>query len=569
MAYLFRLILNLFRSLLFPFWLYRRWAWSRGDARWIRVEIKPRILPFRGGQSALERLTAPARDGSTSLEGLRALADQVERDPRVRGVLFTLPPLEAGWTACQAVREIFLQLRAAGKQVVCYLSQGGGNRELYVALAADRVVMAPYASLGPLGFAMQPVYFRPLLDRLGVRVQALATGEYKSAAEPGMRDSMSDATREQLHALLAAKHAALIEALQARALSESELDALFTRSLLLADEAEACRIIDGVAYEDELPELLRAHSAGASAAPKPLPAARYLRLKRPLWLALRRSANIAVVPLHGMISGESSSGFGAGLRLSTFAPLMRELAKDPEVAAIVLHIDSPGGSALTSELMHREIKQLASKKPVVACFGEVAASGGYYIACACNKIVARELCTTGSIGVVMAKIDAQELVTQIGLRPQLLRTAASADMLSSIRGLSEHEEGLLRAHIAKLYQRFLSVAADGRGRTMEHIDSVARGRVWTGSAARDHGLVDAIGGMDHALSQARALLPALSEAQRSSLRPRVYRLKSNRGLGGLRALALGPWLRALEALATRYELQREAALYYAPSATFE
>jgi ClpP class serine protease len=163
----------------------------------------------------------------------------------------------------------------------------------------------------------------------------------------------------------------------------------------------------------------------------------------------------------------------------------------------------------------------------------------------------------------MAKVNAQHLVAQLGLRPQLLRTAASADLLSPIRDLSEHEEALLTAHVAKLYQRFLAVAAEGRGRTLEHIDSIARGRVWTGGAAREHGLVDAIGGMEQALSEARALVPQLTEAERSRLRPRVYRLKSKRGFG-LRALLLGPWLRALEQLAARFELQREAALYLAP-----
>jgi protease-4 len=215
--------------------------------------------------------------------------------------------------------------------------------------------------------------------------------------------------------------------------------------------------------------------------------------------------------------------------------------------------------------MHREIQQLAKKKPVVACFGEVAASGGYYLACACNKIVAQDLCTTGSIGVVTAKVDAQDFISLLGLRPQFLRTADSADMLSSARGMSEHEQGLIRAHVAALYQRFLAVAAQGRGRTAEAIDSVARGRVWSGGAAKEHGLIDAIGGVQLALTEARALLPELSSAQREALTPHVYRMKTGRLLG-LRALLLGSWtehgfLRELVAL---YELQREAALYYAP-----
>jgi protease-4 len=569
-AYALRLLLNLFRSLLLPFWLYRRWAWARGEPRWIRVDLKPRVVPFRGGGGALQRLIAPARErGTTSLEGLRALAVQAGRDPMLRGVLVTLPPLESGWATCESLCEILAQLRAAGKQVVCYLPQGGGNRELYVALAAERIYIAPYASFGPLGLAAHPIYFRPLLERARIHVEAQASGEYKSAAEPGLREDMSDAAREQLQALLSARHQALSDALKQRGLSEAEVGELFERALILSHEALASRIVDGVLYEDELPAALRASSLDEEAAPAPLSAARYRRFAKPLWLPLRRPASVAIVPLHGTISGESANGLGAGIRQSTLTPLLRALAKDPQVRAVVLHIDSPGGSALASELMHHEIKQLARKKPVVACFGEVAASGGYYLACACHKIIAQELCTTGSIGVVTAKVNVHDFVTQLGLRPQFLRTATSADMLSPLRGLSQHEVGLVGAHVAQLYQRFLAVVAEGRERSVEHIDSVARGRVWTGGAAHRSGLVDAIGSMDRALTEARALVSELSPSQRAALQPRVFRLKSATGLGGLPGLLLGAWTRDLQQLAALYGLQREAALYYAPLALDE
>jgi protease-4 len=657
-AYLVRFVINVFRSLLLPLWWIRRRSWLRGAPRWIAVELSPRIVPFHGGRSALARLTAGAREhGIGALDKLRALTTEAAGDPQVRGVLFTLPPLESGWATCESLRELFVQLRAASKQVVCYLPQGGGNKELYVALAADRAYVAPYASFGPLGLAVSPVYFRPLLDRLGIRVEALASGEYKSAAEPGLRENMSDAAREQLDALLAARQLALSAALQQRGLSADEVSELFARSLILADDALASRVVDGVIYADELPTTLRAldgpaetkpqrasHAAlerAADAAPEraaetnldraaasperafdaaperaaetnldraatspdraatspdraatsadraaeaaferaavmpsarkvddealePLPAARYMRVKRRLWLPLARAQNIAIVPLHGMITGEAPGGLGSGLKESTLSPLLRALAKDLEVRAIVLHIDSPGGSALASEQMHHEIKQLARKKPVVACFGEVAASGGYYLACACNKIVAHDLCTTGSIGVVMAKVDAHDFVARLGLRPQFLRTADSADMLSPARSLTEREQSLLSSHVVQLYQRFLAVVAEGRGRSVEQVDHVARGRVWTGSAAKDHGLVDAIGSMERALSEARSLVPALSDAERAALRPRVFRVKSSRGMG-LAGLLLGTWLtQHLRELAAFTSFSREAALYYAP-----
>jgi protease IV len=570
-AYLVRFVINLFRSLLLPLWLIRRRSWNRGEPRWIGVELAARIAVFSGGRSPLARLTSGAREhGIGSLDRLRALVDEAVGDPHLCGVLFTVPPLESGWATCESVRELIAQLRAANKQVACYLPQGGGNKELYVALAADRIYVAPYASFGPLGLAVSPLYFRPLLDRLGIRVEALASGEYKSAAEPGLRENMSDAAREQLDALLAARQVALSAALQQRGLSAEEVSELFTRSLILADDALASRVVDGVVYADELPATLRGPAAKPDDdAPEPLPAARYLRLKRPLWLPLKRPQHIAVVPLHGMITGETPGGMSSGLKESTLAPLLRGLAKDPDVRAIVLHIDSPGGSALASEQMHHDIKQLARKKPVVACFGEVAASGGYYLACACNKIVAHDLCTTGSIGVVMAKVDAHDFVARLGVRPQFLRTADSADMLSPARSLTEREQTLLSGHVVQLYQRFLAVVAEGRGRTIEQVDSVARGRVWTGSAAKDHGLVDEIGSMERALSEVRALVPELSVAERSALRPRVFRIKSGRGFG-LPGLLLGSWLtQQLRELAAFTSFSREAALYYAPLAPDE
>ena len=485
----------------------------------------------------------------------------------MHGVLLTVPPLAVGWATCESLRELITSLRAASKQVVCYLPHGGGNRELYVALAADRIYVTPYASFGPLGLALSPLYFRPLLDRLGVRVEALASGEYKSAAEPGLRETMSEAAREQLDALLAARQRALATALKLRGLTVDEVDQLFANALVLADEALARRVIDGVAYEDELPDTLRALDGAPTRqeddAPQPLSAARYLRVKRRLWLPLRAAETIAVVPLHGMITGELPGGVGGGLKETTLGPLLRGLAKDPQVRAVVLHIDSPGGSALASEQMHHQIKQLARKKPVVACFGEVAASGGYYLACACNKIVAHDLCTTGSIGVVMTKIDAHDLAAKLGLRPQSLRTTQSADLLSPARSLSEHEHALLSGHVAQLYQRFLAVVAEGRGRSPEEIDHVARGRVWTGSAAKDRGLVDAIGSMERALSEARALVPELTVRERSALKPQVFRLKSGRvfSLSGLLLRAWLPWLGELAAIAS---LARNAVLFYAP-----
>jgi protease-4 len=485
------------------------------------------------------------------------------------------------------LRDIFRELRAAGKEVVCYLPEGGGNRELFVALAASRIYMAPYSAFGPLGLAARPLYIRPLLDRLGIAVEAQAAGEYKSAAEPALRDTMSEPQREQLQALLTGTHTALVDALRARGLSDEQLGPLFERVFVWAKDALACGVVDGVVYEDELREALSACAATATAqhavAPDPAKksdsdnppplgtdAARYLRWRnRRLWRPLRRPTCIAVVPLHGTIVAGQGGMMGASLRPDVISKLVRSLADDPSVRAVVFHIDSPGGSALASELMHRELTRLAKKKPIVACLGEVAASGGYYLACACRKIVAQPLAITGSIGVISAKIDARGLLDRLGVRPQFLRTTPSADILSFARGLSVDEDALLRAHATEIYERFLTVVAEGRGRSVADIEPLARGRVWNARDASERGLVDVLGGLERALSEVRGLLDGVPEPERDAIEPRIYALRSGSGfaLSALRSALLGPWSSLFSELATVELLRREPVAYYAPFTT--
>ncbi|MEY4583236.1 MAG: hypothetical protein RL701_7939 [Pseudomonadota bacterium] len=585
-AYVLRLLANLVRLALVPFRLYSRWSWSRGKPRWITLHLQPRIVPFRARDTLLQRLSARARDShATSLEELRALSESLGRDPAVAGLLVHVPSLEAGWSACEGVRDTFRELRARGKHVVCYVSEGGGNRELYVALAASHIYMAPYSAFGPLGLAARPFYIRPLLDRLGITVEAQAAGEYKSAAEPALRDTMSEPAREQLQALLTGMHNALAEALRDRGVGPEQIVELFERGMLQAKEALANAVIDGIIYEDELAAQLKRLSEPAGAGEpsgaeteaelvRTTEAERYVRFRNlPLWWRpLRRPPCIAVVPLRGTIVGEQGARFGSGLRPSPLARTVRALAKDPTVRAVLFYIDSPGGSALASELMHREMRRLAEKKPTVACFGDVAASGGYYLACACQKIVSPRLAVTGSIGVVSAKVDASALLDRLGIRPQFLRTAPSADLLSFARGLSPAENALLKEHAGEIYDRFLAVVAEGRGRSVADIEPLARGRVWLGSDAAERGLVDVLGGFERAVDEVRSLLPDVPEAERAALKPRVFALKSagaGLGFGGLRTALLGPWAEFLPDIAAIETLRREAVTYYAPLTTFD
>jgi protease-4 len=270
--------------------------------------------------------------------------------------------------------------------------------------------------------------------------------------------------------------------------------------------------------------------------------------------------------MRGTITGDRGGLGGTTLRHAQLAAVLRGVKADPKARAVVLYIDSPGGSALASELIHREVERLARVKPVVAYFGDVAASGGYYIGCACARVVAQPLTITGSIGVVSAKFAVPKLFARLGVHPQLLRTAPSADMFSFARVLTGTEEGVMQAHADELYQRFLTVVANGRKRAVAEIEPLARGRVWIGRDAHERGLVDVLGGLDRALEEARSLLGELSSEARSALKARVYVGKANPSTSTgpeQAALWLADQLGARSELELLHASRHEAFQYYA------
>jgi protease-4 len=253
----------------------------------------------------------------------------------------------------------------------------------------------------------------------------------------------------------------------------------------------------------------------------------------------------------------------AGADRASVVSALRRAGADPQVRAVVLHVDSPGGSAFASELIHHEVERLAAKKPVIAYFGNVAASGGYYIASACKSIVARSLTVTGSIGVVSAKPAIADLLARLGVHAQTLRTAPHADMFSSVRPLSPEEARVLQEHTLQLYARFLEVVATGRKRPMGEIETLAGGRVWSGKAAREHGLVDELGGIDRALELAREQLDTLPTALRESLQLRACTGKDGGLLPPVPERVPAPPVSWLEDLSFLLAAQREPAAYYA------
>jgi protease-4 len=446
-----------------------------------------------------------------SIADLRRLLDLIAGDDRIDGVVVYVPHLHCGFASCQGLRGALAAFRARGKRVAAYLPLGGGNRELYVALAADSILAPPQASISLLGAASQSLYLKPLLERIGLQAEVLAHGEYKTAAEPVLRDAMSEPQREQVGALLDVVQGELEQAVAARPRFDAErARALFERGMWAAEAAVQEGLLDGCCYEDQLPAVL---AVGTEQTPPPPPVRyrQYLAWRQArLWQPVRALPQIAVVRVHGAIANSAPRLPTA--RVTTFeavAAQLRRARANSKVKGVVLDVDSPGGSALASDLIHREIVLLRAKKPVVAFLGDVAASGGYYVAAPCSRIVAQPTTVTGSIGVVSMRMVASELADRVGIRPQTVRAAPHADVHSPFRGLQDSERALLWAESEAIYRTFVRIVAEGRQRSAEDIERVARGRVWSGADALRHGLVDELGGFDRAISAVRELAPAL------------------------------------------------------------
>lgn len=514
---------NLMRLLTAPLWYVGKSA-MRPRARWVHVRLRPKLveiekpLPF-----FLEWLPGVSEARPTSLWLIRELVELVLEDERMEGVVFDVPPLTAGWATCQTLRDLILRLRQGGKRVVVYLSRGGGNRELYIASAADRIVASPRSQLSPLGLSASVTYFKELLDRAGLEVEVFRRAEYKTAVEPATRDSMSAEQREQTEALLSTVDQALRVALAARPGSDrAKVDSFFDQALIGAEDAVESGLVDAVSYEDELPTWL---GDGRRVTPV-VRAPRYYgwRTKR-FFRRVTPERFIAVVPIHGTISGGPRSTRG-GMKLATTVASLRAARRNPFVQGVVLHVNSPGGSALASDLIHREVERLKELKPVVACFGDVAASGGYYVAACADAVVAQPLTITGSIGVVSARLVSEPLLQRFGVKVDTIRTAPHADMLSRPGKLVDGEEQILEREIDAFYRGFVRLVASGRKRPVQEIEPLARGRVWSGEDALKRGLVDAMGGLESAVEQVRdRLVGKLSDRARRKLQPKLLRIR--------------------------------------------
>lgn len=463
---------------------------------WLRLRLEAPVpeLPRAGW--------LPGRVGQLPLYAVLEALAHAAGDARVEGVIVRLRGAPASLAQGLALRRVFAALRAAGKPVAVY-AERLGSEDLFLASGASRIFVPEAGSVAPLGLRIETWFLRELLDRLGVRAEVVRVGEFKSVAEGLVRRGMSEAQRAQLEALLDDLYGVLVESIaEGRRLAPARVRELVDAGPHRPKAACEAGLIDGCLFPDELEAALAALAgrSGEKIAVAELPAYALLRARDPGLGAFAGTPRIAYVVASGVV--RSGRGLG-GVSSENYGVLFRRLERDASVRAAVLRIESPGGDALASDLLWRSVRQLAAAKPVVASLGEVAASGGYYLASAADVIFAESATLTGSIGVVGGRLDIGRLQQRIGVGVEGIERGARAGMLSATRALSPADRAALRAELHAIYELFLERVAERRRMTRDAVHAAARGRVWSGRSALGEGLVDALGGPLEALAEAR------------------------------------------------------------------
>jgi len=461
-------------------------------------------------------------DVSPHLHRLIERLDKAAGDSRVKGVVLSIESPAIGRGRAEELRAAIGRIRKAGKPVAAHLI-GGDPVHYVVASACDTVAMPPAATLEITGVRTEVTFFKAMLDKLGVDAEILQVGEFKGAGEPLTRTSMSPQLRAQYEQFVGDLYEQLVERIAAdRKLPADEVRSLIDTGVFTPEAALAAKLIDAVAYEDEVISGL----AGRLKIDEPKIARDYAEQKmdndfsgigglvklvellsgQKQAAAAGKDKQIAIIHLTGEIKegkGKDDLLAGGSAGSGSVIKAIRDAAKDDKVAAIVLRIDSPGGSALASDLIWREAER--TTKPVVASLGDTAASGGYYVAVAADKIVAAPGTLTGSIGVVGGKIAVGKALETYGVHTDVVAKGRNAGWLSMQTPFTEQEREVFLATMKDVYRLFTSKVAAGRKLDMETIGKLAEGRVFTGRMAKDLGLVDRLGTLDDAIDEAKKL----------------------------------------------------------------
>lgn len=440
------------------------------------------------------------------LEDILNSIQKAKEDEQIKGIYLHTGALACSTASLQAIHRALADFKQSGKFLIAYAdmyTQGG----YYLASVADKVIVNPVGSLSWHGLASETMFLKDFLAKIGVKMQIFRVGTYKSAVEPMTNTEMSPANREQTQAFLESIWKSIVSDVAAsRNISVDSLNLLADQNMDLrpAEDYVRCGLADTLMYKDEVLNYLKS-LAGLTEEDnlQTLSLDEMTRVKSVTPKSKTRDV-VAVYYAYGEI--DNGSSYDEGINSEKVAKDLRDLRKDKNVKAVVLRVNSPGGSAYGSEQIWREVTLLKAEKPVVVSMGDYAASGGYYISCAANKIVAEPTTLTGSIGIFGMMPDASELLTnKLGLHFDGVKTHKMADMGSMSRPFNAEESALMQQMVNQGYALFTKRCAEGRNIPLEELCKIAEGRVWTGSMAKELKLVDELGGLDTAIQLAAEL----------------------------------------------------------------
>ena len=431
-------------------------------------------------------------------------------DPRIKALLIEPEGLSAGWGKLEEFRDDIEQFRRSAKPVYAYL-RTPGTHEYYVALGADRILMGDSDRLMLKGLRAESVYFKNTLDKIGVSVQVEHAGKYKDFGDMFTRTDMSPETHEVLGAVVSDIYGDLVAHIAAsRKKSPDQVRSLIDGGPFTAKQALAAGLVDELRFEDQAFGELQTQLHSASLVK--LPAEKYNKVPA-ADAHLGGTGRIAIVAAEGdIVTGDPSDDGSEPSALTSygFDKVLRQVGADSGIKGVIVRIDSPGGEVTASDEIWREMNLLSRKKPLVISMSDVAASGGYYMALTGDPIVAEPDTETGSIGVIFGKPDLHGLYDKLGVTKDAVQMGKHADIDSDYTALSPDELDVLRKGVDESYQDFVNKVANARKRSFQEIEPVAQGRVWLGSQAKVHGLVDEMGGFDTAMAllKKKAGIPA-------------------------------------------------------------
>jgi protease IV len=483
---------------------------------------------------------------------VRTIVDDLRKakvDPRVHRVLLEPTGFDSPfWGKVQEIRDAVLDFRKSGKPVYAYLEYGG-DREYYLATAADKVYLMPSATLDLTGVATYELFLRGTLDKIGAYPDLHHIGDYKSYTNTFTEKGYTAAHKEMDASLNADLYQQVVRDIaDGRKKSEPELRGLVDDGPFLPEDALHAGLIDDVAYEDQVDDALRAGTVA-----RRIDGDDYARVSTTS-LGLDKGPRIAVIYAAGAIAG-GRNGYdpinGPVIGSESLIDYIRQARHDSTVRAIVLRIDSPGGSVTASDAIWRELEiavRERADRPLVASMSDLAASGGYYIAMPAQVIVAQPSTLTGSIGILGGKFVTGGVYEKLGAHIDSTSIGKNAEMNSPARRYNPEELKKLQDQLQSFYDQFVEKVADARHTTPEKIDAVAQGRVWTGRQAKERGLVDQLGGLDRAIAVAkqRAKIAADADVELVVFPPRksFYEIMSDQFSGSGESMAMRAWLSA-------------------------